>query len=58
MIISNFNYDGRSSFPANFCESGMLERLTSLFTLFLIGLTSQDSGFHALSQPPRWLPRV
>jgi hypothetical protein len=58
MFISDFNCDGRSSFPANFCESGMPERLTSLFTLILIGLTSRDSGSHALSWPPRWHHRV
>jgi hypothetical protein len=49
MIISDFNCDGRSSLPANFYEIGMPERLTSLFSLILIGLTSRDSGSHALS---------
>jgi hypothetical protein len=58
MIISDFNCDGRSSFPANFYEIGMPERLTSLFTLLLIGRTSRDSGSHALSRPPRWLHPV
>jgi hypothetical protein len=47
MFISDFNCDGRSFFPANFCESGMPERLTSLFSLILIGLTPWDSGSHA-----------
>jgi hypothetical protein len=58
MYISDFNCDGRSSFSANFCECSMPERLTSLFSLILIGLTSRDSGFHAQSRPPRWLPRA
>jgi hypothetical protein len=58
MIIFDFNCDGRSSFPANFYESGMPERLTFAFSLILIGITSQDSGSHALSRPPRWLHRV
>jgi hypothetical protein len=55
MFISDFNCVARSSFPADFCESSMPERLTSLFSLILIGLTSRDSGSHALSRPPRWL---
>jgi hypothetical protein len=36
----------------------MLERLTSLFILLLLGLTSRDSGTHALSRPLRWLRPV
>jgi hypothetical protein len=58
MIISNFNCVGRSYLPANFRKIGMPDRLTSLFTLLLIGLTTRDSGFHALSRPPRWLHQV
>jgi hypothetical protein len=58
MFISGFNCLGRSSISANIGESGMPERLTSLFSLTWIGLTSRDSGFHALSRPSRWLPRA
>jgi hypothetical protein len=58
MFVSDFNCVDRSSFPANFGESSMPERLTSLFSLILIGITSRDSGSHALSWPPRWLHPV
>jgi hypothetical protein len=58
MFISDFNCLGRSSISANICESGMPERLTSLLSLILIGLTPRDSGCHALSRPPRWHRRV
>jgi hypothetical protein len=58
MLISYFNCIDRSSFPANFCESSMPEKLTSPFSLILIGLTSRDSGSHALSWPPGWLHRA
>jgi hypothetical protein len=58
MFISNFNSIDRSSFLANFGESSMPERLTSLFSLILIGLTSRDSGSHALSRPLGWLHRA
>jgi hypothetical protein len=54
MLISAFNCVGRSSFSANFGERGMLERLTSLFSLIFLGLTPWDSGSHALSRPPKW----
>jgi hypothetical protein len=58
MIISYFDCDGRSLLPTNFYEIGIPERLTSLFSLILIGLSSRDSGSHALSRPPRWIPQV
>jgi hypothetical protein len=58
MIISYFDYNGRSLVSTKFCETGMPEGLTSLFSLILIGLTPWDSGSHALSRPPRWLLQV
>jgi hypothetical protein len=58
MIISYFDCDGRSLVSTNFCETGMPEGLTSLFSLILIGLTPRDSGSHTLSRPPGWLHRA
>jgi hypothetical protein len=54
MIIFDFNCNGRSSIPANLCEIGMPEILTSPSTLLMIGLTTRDSGSHALSRPSKW----
>jgi hypothetical protein len=58
MFISGYNCVRRSSFSANFAERSMPERLTSPFSLALIGLTPRDSGSHALFRPSRWLPQA